>query len=610
MKPRKEYKPKGFQGAKEKLYYKEGADSSSQDKDYWNLSKNQFKKPKFFSKKKEKNQSPEEKREKSRKIKSFLSFFLLGSFLFFIFSVGLAVYMFLSGSIFVSPDNIIVDIEGEKLVSSGDSVNLKITVHNQNKVNLRDVELILRYPEGARNLEDVSSRMLTKRIEVGDLRANEIGRFETSFNLFGIEGESHIFVADLKYTVEGSGAEYQPRKEFAIKIEENPVVLKLIGPDSVYLNGVNEYKIVVQSDSDNVFNNLVVRVDYPVSFYLFESDDELQSGIWNIETLEPGETKELDFKGIFRDSLPDKESRTVSVHIGPADDVATRMDSDEILADIDSVPFEIDVVLDKGDHVYFGETVQGELFWHNRVGLNVEKAYLEFIIEGESVNDFNGDSSLKREDRLIWTEKDFDFSKPRGVIPLNFSTELNRRTIDRDLKLTAVFEGETLDGERVESSYSESFVIATTFDLAIKNKFSDSQRDDVFEAGEITTLESNFNVYVGVDSVDEFKITGKFPSYVTVTDVSVGDENFELKEDGQFEWNLGRVEPGTGLWKLFNPKRREIDLKIRVKHQEDSEGPIFIEELKMTGEDTGTRNFLEKTFYNISIFGKENNLPK
>jgi hypothetical protein len=283
------------------------------------------------------------------------------------------------------------------------------------------------------------------------------------------------------------------------------------------------------------------------------------------------------------------------------------MDSDEILADIDSVPFEIDVVLDKGDHVYFGETVQGELFWHNRVGLSVEKAYLEFIIEGESVNDFNGDSSLKQEDRLIWTEKDFDFSKPRGVIPLYFSTGIDKRITDRDLKLSAVFEGETLDGERVESSYSESFVIATTFDLAIKNKFSDSQMNDVFEAGEITTLESNFRVFVGVDSVDEFKITGKFPSYVTVADVSAEDENFELKEDGRFEWNLGSVEAGSGVWKIFN--RREIDLKIRVKHLEDSEQPIFIEELRMTGEDTGTRNFLEKTFYNISIFGKENNLP-
>ena len=602
MKARKTYKPKGVKGAKEKLYYKDGSDSYSQEKDYWSLSKKQYKK------KKEDKSKNKGKKKKNPKVKTFLSFFLVASVIFFIFSVALAVYMFLSGSIFVSLDNISINIEGEETVSSGDSVNLEITVHNKNKVSLRDVELVLRYPEGARSPEDVNSRIPTGRVEIGDLRANEIGRYEATFNLFGGEGESQTFTADLRYSIDGSNAEYEPKKEFVIKIDENPVSLELIGPESVYLNGINNYTVVVQSDSDSVVNDLVVRVDYPLSFYLFDSDDSLQSGLWNIEDIEPGEKKELEFRGIFRDSPSDKESRTVSAYIGPADDIATRMDSSEIVAEIDGNPFEIEIVLDEGDQVYRGERVEGELFWENRVGLDVEKAYLELFFEGESLNSFDGDYSSKKENYLTWTERDLDFSKTRGVIPFFFDSVATKYIKERDLELVAVFEGETSEGEKVEANFSESFVMATTFNLEIENKFSKPQTDDLFKEGDTTYLESTFTVAVGIDAVDDFEINGKFPPYVKVTDVLAGDENFELKEDGYFVWKLNRVESGTGLWRFLHPSDRRIDLKIRVNHQEDSEDPVLIEELTMTGEDTGTDNLLERTFYNISIFGKEFNI--
>lgn len=601
MKPRKEYKPKGMDGTEEKLYYGKGQ-SFKAGKDYWEFSaeKNKKTEPSL-----DKKTSPKKEKKKYHYARFALFAFLIGSLLFFLYSIISAVYIFFSGGIFVSPENVIINIVGENTVSAGEEVNLEITVRNRNNANIYNAQLILRYPEEARDPDDPGSRINTQRIDLGDLRADGVKRHNTSFNLFGKEGETYTFVADLTFTFEGSGALYEKGKEFNLRVKDTPVSLELIGPDEVYINGRNEYTVRVLSDADTSQENLIVRIEHPLGFYLSDFSEEISRGLWVIDTLEPGEKKELTFTGMFVEVSADEMSRTISVSVGPADDVVTHFASSEIVADVNSTPFELELSLDIDDHVYFGETVEGKLFWRNSAGLDMEKGYLELAVKGKGLDSLSGQDARREENRLVWTGKEINFSGSEGVIPFSFDTHLSQLVNDRDLILSASFEGDTRGNERVSFEHTKQVLIATYFNVEVITRLSDAGTQSSLVAGETYDLDVTLSVLVGVGGVRNAEIITKFPSSVVINSVSAGDENFRLDSSREFLWRLGEIQAGTGLWRpargVLRIPKREVVLSVSITPEESGRAPILIEEIHLFGDDRGTGEMLERSFYNIPL---------
>ncbi|MGM0629225.1 MAG: hypothetical protein ACQESA_02260, partial [Patescibacteria group bacterium] len=298
MRPRKNYrsKPKSIRSIKESLYYNKGKgkdSSSDSDEDIWDNYQKKFKKKDTTISKKKKRSKKEENSKKKKSpekvpyLKITATVLLVGAIIFFLVSVIVAVYVFLSGSFFVSGDNIIVNIEGPQTVSSGEEVNYDITVKNRNDVSLYDTKMIIRYPETARDTEGVSSRMPTERIDLGDLRADGVSRRKVAFDMFGKKGEVNNLVVELKYNIEGSGALFEKKKEFPIKVTDSPVALSFNGPQKTYLNSANEYSVILRSTSKEVLEDVRVRVEYPVNFRIIDSEEDMDRGVWKVDFLEP-----------------------------------------------------------------------------------------------------------------------------------------------------------------------------------------------------------------------------------------------------------------------------------------------------------------------------------
>ncbi len=605
MKPRKEYKPRGVGGAEEKLYYDE-SEGFKKEKDYWKFSREKNKKQNTSSDKKEK--IPQRKKQKKYHYVRFTLFaFLIGSLLFFLFSVSSAVYMFLSGSLFVSPDNVIIEIEGEDEVSAGETVDLNITVRNRNNTGIYNVELILRYPNEARKSDNADSRISAQRVDLGDMTADGVRRHDVSFDLFGREGEVYSFIADLNYTIEGSGAVYERSKEFTIRVKDSPVSLELIGPNNVYVNGRNEYALRVRSESEAVQENLVVRIDHPLNFYLFDPSEDIGRGLWRIDALNPGEEKELKFFGMFTESVRDEAGRTISVSIGPADDAVTHIASDNIVSEVDSRPFEVNFhVLNMDDHIYFGDSIEGELVWRNNAGVDIERGLLKLSVKGGGLKELSGVDARKEDGRLMWTGDDIDFSGPEGRIPFFFDTHLSRDVDDRDLEIKAIFEGDTDRNEKIYTEHTRSFLIASTFDVEVVSRISGRGGENIsFRAGESVSLDVTLEVLVGVGELRSAEIVALFPRSVKVESVSASGEDYKINGGGELLWRLGNVEAGTGLWPssrryLVAPERK-IELELTLTPEEDGVRPTLIEELHFFGEDVYIDELLERTLRNIPL---------
>src|SRR3989344_648637 len=81
--------------------------------------------------------------------------FFMGALLFFLISVGAAVYFFYYGGNSVSVDKVSVSIQGPTTIAGGDTLTLSLTIINKNPVAIDNATIEIGFPEGSRSASDV-----------------------------------------------------------------------------------------------------------------------------------------------------------------------------------------------------------------------------------------------------------------------------------------------------------------------------------------------------------------------------------------------------------------------------------------------------------------------
>ncbi len=605
MRSYKKKKNKGIKGIQDKLY-NQNMEDVSKKKNSWEFSSGSNKRSKEKSRKNLKSESVKKKLNKEKRstgnkkeksyVKLTLTFLLIGSLIFFLFSVIVAAYVFLTGGIFVSSENIDIEITGEKIVSAGDEVNLNIKINNKNNVSLKNSEIVLRFPEGARDPEDISSRIPLKRIEIGELEAGGIIEEDVSFDLFGKEGEKHTFSISFDYNLEGSGAQFSKREEFDIKIKDTPISLDFSGPDKIFVGHKSEFEVKLNSNFNDTREDVTVRIDHPLNFNIIDSSEEIDGGIWKVKDLNPGEEKTLKFTGVFTEPPESEKERTLSVSAGPNEDSVIHVAVSDITVDIDDRPFAFDFFLREKEKISFGNTVEGELFWRNRSNSEIKTAQLKLIFEGEAIESFVGSEAQIVDDHLLWSGE--EFSKPQGSTSFYFNTHLSEDIKDRDVDFHILFEAETVNGEKMVMETSEEISLLTAFSANVETDLSQREKNDLKD-GDLTSFHITLSAVSGIDGIEDAEISGVLPSFVSIEDVLAQDEQIEFDKDGEFVWKLGEVEGGTGVWK----PDRSIKLDVTSDPGRRDESSVIIKELVFTGKDKVKEESLRKTLHSVTVDG-------
>jgi hypothetical protein len=88
--------------------------------------------------------------EHKRLVERFVRTLFVASALFFVVAAGYATYFFTMGSNQISCANVLILQSGPLSVASGKELVMNITVNNRNPVEIRDAELTVDFPSGAR----------------------------------------------------------------------------------------------------------------------------------------------------------------------------------------------------------------------------------------------------------------------------------------------------------------------------------------------------------------------------------------------------------------------------------------------------------------------------
>jgi uncharacterized repeat protein (TIGR01451 family) len=204
------------------------------------------------------------------------------------------------------------------------------------------------------------------RIEIGDLQPGDTKSYPVKFKAAKVGKFDNNFIVKAKDGVTDSA-------KMSIAVKQPKLKLTATAPEMRYVGNNIKYKLAVKNSGDGVAKNLVAQLNLPNGTKVTAADEAgktVGNGvIWNLGSLQPGDTKQLTatVKGIK--IMKVKATAAAKAFAAPA--VSTSMTTD-----VQGIPALLLKVDDINDPVAIGETETYKVYVTNTgslaaTGINV-----------------------------------------------------------------------------------------------------------------------------------------------------------------------------------------------------------------------------------------------
>ncbi|HEY4489691.1 MAG TPA: hypothetical protein VJC12_00345 [Candidatus Paceibacterota bacterium] len=500
---------------------------------------------------------------------------LVSSIIFFAVAVLVSFFIFFGGRNAVSSKNIGISVSGPSTVAGGEILSLDVTVSNDNNVALRNVVLIVEYPNGTKVALDLSKELTRARetIDKIDARARLTKNFKAV--LFGEKEEIKQIKFTLEYRLEGSSALFSKDKFFEILIKSSPVILELNYPNEVNSGKPFEIILSLSSNSLETLKNVLLTATFPFGFSFSDSEPRASDGnnVWKIGDLESGEKKLIKIHGSIIGEDEDERTFNFSAGIeGREQNVIEANFTTSIATIFIKKPFiSLSVTIDGKNPEDFsvipGQKSKVNIVWSNNLPETVNNMKIEAKIEGvvldrSSVITTEGGFYRSFDNTIVWdrgSDPDFDSvsSGEKGVVGFSFapisniSSSLRNQKIVLNISASGNISSPT-GSKPVSSSISEDIKIYSALGLSGMAVRSIGPFENMGpippKADNETTYTIIFSLSSPFNDINSVEVTGSLPSYIAWKNLtSPLNENVTYDENRRVvTWKAGIVRAGLG----------------------------------------------------------------
>ena len=218
-------------------------------------------------------------------------------------------------------DRVKILFDGPKEAESMENVNYTISVRNENRAKLSNVELVFNYSdnflpsetgnEGLRILSSGSSS-----IKVGEIGARQEKKIVLEGVFYAPEDAPVYIKAKALYSPGNYTSKYELENQIGINIKSSPVFVDLTAPVSATDGDTLSYVIDYKNLDLKPMENAQVRAIYPNGFEFISAEPKPSEGnnSWHLGTFSPGGTGKIIIQG--RITGAKGESKTVQALIG------------------------------------------------------------------------------------------------------------------------------------------------------------------------------------------------------------------------------------------------------------------------------------------------------
>lgn len=561
---------------------------------------------------------------------NWFAIFTLIAFLFFAGAVSYGYLKFTSGGGFASDSNIELLVTGPVSVGGGEELALDILVQNNNATPIETVDLVIEYPDGTKQANDLKSDLPRIREGLGIIEANQLVKRTHSAALFGEEGSSKNIKVRVEYRLPGSTAIFEETKEYGIILKSSPIRLVVNSVKEITSNQELSFDVSITSNSPQDLENIILKAQYPFGFVFEESTLKPSDGsdTWIFDRLRPNEEKKFTITGQL--SGQDTEERIFKFNAGIADEedqkeigivFTTLPKSVTISQPFLGISLEIDGNSDQVTNKKADRPLESIMTLRNNTDTNVRDVNVSLVFSGNVLDESEIKSSdgfyRSSDNSLIWNSSDVNALKeiPAGSVirlpftlrPLPLASQAGafaQPEIIINAKATGLRVSETSVPEKIEATTFRRIRFESEVELAssvvhVSGPLPPKVENETIY--EVTLVVSNSS-----NELSNAKVTANLPTYVSWLD-SRSPSSADLKFDQVskiLEWKIGEIEPRAGFG---NPsKTLKFRIGITPSLSQVASTPILLKDLRFSGIDSFTGNTIDLSIEDQTIINNDN----
>ena len=532
---------------------------------------------------------------------------------FFILSLGYAVFMLLAGGNLVSNENIEISVAGNNFIGGGEELELVVSITNKNTASLDLVDLVIEYPKGAAENLDQERR----RISLGTIPAGAVRNESLKLVLFGEQGSIRPIKLSIEYRVAGSNAIFVKEKIYNININSTPINLSVEGPLSVSPNqGVN-LNIRTSLNATRPAEDVLVTLDYPLGFQFLQAvpSPAFGNNVWFLGDLAPGAEHSIAISGKMIDVF-DGEEKTFNITSG-SQSLADKSAIDVVFnsirhtIEIKRAFIEASIAINgvsRREYAVDSDTpLNVEILYANNLSTKVDNLAIEAKISGNAWNRSTVRASQGHYDSayssILW---DRSFVRALGEInpgdsglvsfsiePLPLLSASGGLLSDPFINIEVNFLGQqsVQDASVTELQNSASAVLRVISDVGFSAKalyYSGAFPNTGSippKAEETTTYTIVWTLSNTSNNISRAQLTATLPAWVNfLGPVSPAGENLTYNAlNRTVVWNIDRIPKGTGI----TTAARSVSFQVSFKPSLSQVGstPALMGESLLTGYD-------------------------
>lgn len=534
------------------------------------------------------------------------------SIIFFVVAAALAAASLFGGRNIVSTNAINMQILTKAFVDGGETFDVTIEISNENAAPLELADLIFEYPKSSVE----SGELVRLRRPLNTIRPGQTVLEDFEATLFGEEGDDRRLRAVLEYRVQGSNAIFVREVDTVVAVQSTPIQIVLDAPDNVVNNQTITLDYDIDSNSTNVTENMLMRVEYPSGFKFDSADPSpsLGNNVWILGDLEPGASRNIQISGVMKGQPG--EDRAFRAFVGEQDPE----DEKQIITAFNSVTHvvslsrsfigaEIAINGDTSERVAVesGQDARIDIDWSNTLPVRLTNVKVTASLSGsaysggginprggffDSINDeVVWDRDSKPELAIVEPGQGGTLSfevLPRALVSGNDVIDQPEIIIDVNVAgIDPAGNVQSASGVSRRTAIVNSDLQLTQKTLFYSGPFANTGTHPP-RAEEPTTFTIGWLVTNSANDVVNGKVTTTLPSFVEwLNVVSPNTENITYNSvKREITWNLGDIEAGTG----FSSGAREVFFKVSVTPSTSQIGqtPLITGDVILSGDDTFT----------------------
>jgi len=547
------------------------------------------------------------------KVSIFKKFFI-ASIVFFFGAIGVASYIYYTGGVSVSSENIDITVIGNAFTKGGEELPLQIEITNRNKANLELSNLLISYPNGASdNPADV---VRLPRMNIGTIKPGETITKNIKVTLFGDERSDRNVKVSFDYHPEGSNAIFTKEKEYGVNISSAPLSLSIDAPATATSDQSISFTVKAVLNTALPGNDNVIQLTYPNNF-IFESsipEPTYGNSMWSLQGLTLTNPVAVVVTG--RIIGEDQDQQVFHVYAG------TIKQSDKSNVDIVYNSLLHSIVITKpfieanilvNETSSLGEKINVKIAWANNLPNRITDGEIIANIGGNVFDrmsvDPEGGFFDSQNNRIIWDKNsvsDLSNIEPGGKGEVNFSissvsTLGSQNNIkDPQMSIDVSIKGRepSLGSTYAEvNNFSKKVIkILSAFQLASSATYKEGPLPP--KAEKETKYNVTWSLFNSTNAISGAVARSVLPIYVKWVGSSSSRENISYNEvTREVIWNIGSVRSNVG-----GVDNREATFTIALNPSLSQVGstPQLMKDVFINGTDVFTGTTIKSTYMSIN----------